>query len=146
MYLRIGKILGNFMPDRLKRPPQMKIEDSAILKNMREAIHGLNEAKADPRWPTFTRDPNILPSGVAKIVVSNKKVEKVSFSPFFDSPLKDTEMLPLQVENGSDKIVANVRSGDLFNEVIDFVTSATKEAGLNTQFRIEGNELVVVTN
>ena len=134
--------LGNFIAGPTNPPKGVNIFGSAIGRNLREATASL-QGKPDPRWPEYKRDAAYLPTGIAKVVVSNKKVQRVSFIPMFENPMD--QAWPVKVDPGSDKLIARVKSGDLFNEVVDFQMAATSEAGLKTQFKLEGDELVIVT-
>jgi hypothetical protein len=71
-----------------------------------------------------------LESCIAKIVVSDKKVKQVSYIPL----LVNKEKQPYRPEPGSVG----------FDAVVKYTTDVTREAGIDTKFRVKGSEVVVV--
>ena len=73
-------------------------------------------------------------TGIASILVSNKKVKKVSFLPVF-----------FQTNENGEQVAERLHAGTkIFDEVVNYQKEITKEAGIDTKFEIEGDELVIV--
>jgi poly-gamma-glutamate capsule biosynthesis protein CapA/YwtB (metallophosphatase superfamily) len=71
-----------------------------------------------------------LETSIAKIVVSDKKIKRVSFIPL----LVNENDEPYRPEPGSPG----------FDQSVNYTIDVTKEAGIDTKFRVEGGEVVVV--
>jgi poly-gamma-glutamate capsule biosynthesis protein CapA/YwtB (metallophosphatase superfamily) len=118
--------LGNFSCDPLGR--WTKAPQSAIMKTMIEAIN----RKVDSEYPFLLNRPrDVMKTGIAKIVISNKKISRVSLIPMVTT--LDRYMQPLELEPGSEK----------FKEMVDYVKDITRESGIGTEFKVEGKEIVV---
>lgn len=71
-----------------------------------------------------------MQTGIAKVIISGQKIQRVSFLPIlFDRNEKPARVL----HSGSRE----------FDQVVNYLKDITEEAGVNTQFRIEGDELVI---
>jgi hypothetical protein len=64
-----------------------------------------------------------------KVVMANKKIEKVSF-------------LPGMIQIDARPKILSWRDED-FNEVVNYVKDITEKAGLNATCKVEGDEIVV---
>ncbi|MDD1749492.1 MAG: CapA family protein, partial [Methanothrix sp.] len=123
--------LGEFMHDRLLKLPG---GDTFVQKAMKEATGG-NIGITGGQKPATAhgRMIDVNRTGLGKIIVLNKKIERVSFVPWKMSA--DEHPTPQKMAPGSES----------FNEVVNYMQDITQEAGLNTQFKLEGDELVIVT-
>jgi hypothetical protein len=72
-----------------------------------------------------------LETCIAKILVSDKKIKRISFIPL----LVNEKDEPFRPEPGSPG----------FDQSVNYTIDVTREAGMNTEFRVEGSEVVVVT-
>lgn len=123
--------LGNFAFDPPIHPVTKKPELPKIPANVVTFV-SLFGLSGDPEYPYnefFGHDA--LKTGLAKIVVSDKKIVRVSFVP----ALLNKDEQPIKCSPGSKD----------FDEVIHYVKDVTKEVGIETKFKVEGDELVVVT-
>ncbi len=68
---------------------------------------------------------------VAKCLISNKKIEKVSYLPIMINGHAQPEILP--------------RSDKRSSEVFDYIEWGCQDQGLDTRFSREGDEVVVLT-
>jgi len=123
--------LGNFAFDPPINPVTKEPELPKIAPSPSSFV-SLFGLSGDPEYPYnefFGRDA--LKTGIAKIVVQNKKVERVSFIPVLINPKEQ----PMRMTRGSEG----------FDAVINYLKDITKEVGIKTEFRVEGDELVVLT-
>jgi poly-gamma-glutamate capsule biosynthesis protein CapA/YwtB (metallophosphatase superfamily) len=118
--------LGNFGCDPLGR--WTRSSQSATIKTMIEAI----DRKVDPEYPFLLNRPrDVMKTGIARIAVRDKKIGRVSFIPMITT--LDRYMQPIGLEAGS----------GTFNEMVKYIEDITREAGIGTQFTVEGQEIVV---
>ena len=116
--------LGNFVFDA-PIPPSKEIE-MAVAKHMFE-LYGL---KADPDDPLRTFFPaDSRNTMIVKILIKDKKIDRVSFLPCLTNKKNQCQVL--------DKNNSN------FNSIVQYVEEITKEAGIQTQFKVEGNEVFI---
>jgi len=86
----------------------------------------------DPEYPfNEAFGPEALRTGIAKIVIENKKVQKVSFIPILTNKMGQ----PIKQTAGSEGWAL----------VINYLQDVTKEVKIDTQFKAEGDELTIVT-
>lgn len=119
--------LGNFSFAPLKRDPSLPIV-SPMGKDMME-LYGLKR-HSDDALSKFIY-PDGEKTAIAKILVSDKNVKEVSFIPV----VTDREQTPERVKPG----------GEGFNAVVNYIKDVTKEAGIDTEFRVVGDEVLVLT-
>jgi poly-gamma-glutamate synthesis protein (capsule biosynthesis protein) len=91
----------------------------------------LYKVKPDPEYPSYLFSPECRMTMLLKIIISDRKLERVSFLPALVNKAGQTELL-----TGDDKRI---------NEVRDYVEWACRDQNLDTTFRREGNEVVVLT-
>jgi poly-gamma-glutamate capsule biosynthesis protein CapA/YwtB (metallophosphatase superfamily) len=115
--------LANFSFD--KSVPAVKSQSHELKEvfKEREALWGTyNDNKKKPT--------DELESSIAKIVVSDKKIKQVSFIPLlvnkYDEPYR-----PMPGSRG-------------FKQSVQYTLDVTKEAGIDTKFKVEGGEVIVV--
>ncbi len=119
--------LGNFACDPLGR--WTKASQSASIKTMVEAIG----RGVDPEYPFLLNRPqDVMKTGIAKIIISGKKIKKVSLIPMITS--LDRYMQPQELAPDS----------QAFKEMVTYVQDITREVGIGTGFKVEGKEIVVV--
>jgi poly-gamma-glutamate capsule biosynthesis protein CapA/YwtB (metallophosphatase superfamily) len=120
--------LGNFSCDPLGR--WSKASQSASIKTMIEAI----DREVDPEYPFLLNRPrDVMKTGIAKIVISNRNISKVSLLPMITT--LDRYMQPLELYPGSER----------FNDVVEYIKDITAEAGITTRFKAVGKEIKVIT-
>jgi poly-gamma-glutamate capsule biosynthesis protein CapA/YwtB (metallophosphatase superfamily) len=83
----------------------------------------------DPDYPTYTWPPDSRKTLIAKCIISNKKITKVSFLPCMVNKQAQPEIL-----SHSDK-----RS----SEVAEYIDWCCKDQDFNTRFSWEGDEVVI---
>ncbi|MFC2065878.1 CapA family protein [Chloroflexota bacterium] len=115
--------MGNFALDSLFRSwPN-------LTPGQRELLDAYNW-EIDPAWAkTYPHSPASRKTMMAKCVISDKKIEKVSFLPAMIHIDARPHMLS--------------RKDEEFNEVVQYMTEITAEAGLNAQYKVEGDEVVI---
>jgi hypothetical protein len=91
----------------------------------------LYKVKPDPEYPSYLFAPECRMTMLLKIIISDRKLDRVSFLPALVNKAGQTELL-----TGDDKRI---------NEVRDYVEWACRDQNLDTAFRREGNEVVVLT-
>ncbi len=89
-------------------------------------IYGI---KYDPEWADFDFPVDSRKSFLAKCIVSDKKIEKVSYLPIMINKRAQPEILR--------------RSDKRSTEVFDYVEWCCQNQGLNTKFSWEGDEVVI---
>jgi poly-gamma-glutamate synthesis protein (capsule biosynthesis protein) len=120
--------LGNFLCDSLKPVPGFSA--SRKIANLREAN---THHKPDPEYGLLGPRPgDLVNTGIGKVVIRDKKVVKVSFIPMLADPKKEFEIRPLEA------------GGPEFTKIVNYIKDITKVGGVNTEFKVEGGELVVV--
>jgi len=90
----------------------------------------LYKVKPDPEYPSYLFAPECRMTMLVKIILSNKKIDQVSFRPAIVNKAGQTELL-----TGDDKRIDEVR---------DYVEHACRDQNLDTAFHREGNEVVVL--
>jgi poly-gamma-glutamate synthesis protein (capsule biosynthesis protein) len=115
--------LANFSFDR-SVPKDMKDELSSKYKKREDFWALYKDSKKKPGTD--------LESSIVKIVVSDRKIKRVSFFPLMVND-KDE---PYRPEPGSPG----------FEQSLNYTVDVTREAGIGTQFKVEGGEVLVVTD
>lgn len=86
----------------------------------------------EPEWAkTYPHPPESRKTFIVKCVISNKRIKKVSF-------------LPAMINIKAQPYILS-RKNKGFKEVVDYVEAITQEAGLNGRYKIEGDEVIVLT-
>jgi len=85
----------------------------------------------DPDYPTYPFHPDSRKTMLAKCIISNKKVEKVSFLPALINKQGQPEILPRENKN--------------FDDILSYVREVSGKEGLDTKFQIEGDEVLICT-
>ncbi|MFC1987449.1 CapA family protein [Chloroflexota bacterium] len=110
-------------------------KDKAIFHSLCNFVMPTNKGASDkwydPEYPDYTYPFDSRKSLVAKCLISNKKVEKVSYLPVMINPHAQPEILP--------------RSDKRSSEVFDYIEWCCRDQGLDTRFSWEGDEVVVLT-
>jgi len=102
-------------------------QDPASWARRRRELFGF---EPDPEYPTYPFHPEAKHTIIAKCIVENGKISRVGY-------------LPCMVnKQGQPEVAKNDERGQ---QVFDYMDKITRGAGLDTQFRWEGNEVVIVT-
>jgi len=91
----------------------------------------LYKVKPDPEYPSYLFSPECRMTMLLKILISDRKLDRVSFLPALVNKAGQTDLLA-----GNDK---------RFDEVRDYIQWTCRDQNLDTAFRREGNEVVVLT-
>ncbi|MFC1987290.1 CapA family protein [Chloroflexota bacterium] len=100
-------------------------------KGSRGLVVSLEGKIDDPEYPDYRYPVDSRKSMVAKCLVSNKKIEKVSYLPIMINGRAQPEILP--------------RSDKRSTEVFDYIEWCGRDQGLDATFSREGDEVVVLT-
>jgi hypothetical protein len=82
-----------------------------------------------PDYPSFPFPPDSRKTLIVKCVISNKKIKKVSF-------------LPAIINRNTDPEILNSNDGR-FIEIVKYMEDITRDQGLDTEYVIEGNEVLI---
>jgi hypothetical protein len=115
--------LANFSFDQSIPPVKSQSLELKEVYKGREALWG--SYKDNKRKPT-----DELESSIAKVVVSDKKIKQISFIPL----LVNKHDEPYRPKPGSRG----------FKQSVKYTLDVTKEAGIDTKFKVEGGEVIVV--
>jgi poly-gamma-glutamate synthesis protein (capsule biosynthesis protein) len=119
--------LGQFLCDALKQVPGFRA--SRKIQNLRD-FHDFQ--KPDPEYPLLgVRPGDIVNTGIAKLVVQDKKITKVAFTPMLAN--KDKEFVVEPVQPGSKD----------WQRLVHYIEDINHMGGVETQFKIEGDELIL---
>jgi Bacterial capsule synthesis protein PGA_cap len=91
----------------------------------------LYRVKPDPEYPSYLFAPECRMTMLLKIIINDRKLDRISFVPGLVNKAGQTDLL-----TGNDK---------KFNDVSDYVEWACRDQNLDTAFRREGNEVIVLT-
>jgi len=83
----------------------------------------------DPEYPYYPYPPEARKTAIAKCVVADGKIRRVSYLPAFINKAVQPEVL--------------TRQDPRFAEVHNYVDEITRSQGMNTRFAIDGDEVVV---
>jgi hypothetical protein len=126
--------LANFGFDKPRDPGTGEPRTITASPHFREQLerYGIrieNREKAQDVFGAWSDEA--LQTGIARIVIRDKKISRVSFLPV----LFDRDERPARV----------LKAGEAdFNRLVTYIRDTTREAGVNTQFAVEGNEVVVL--
>ena len=120
--------LGDFLCDGLKSQPGFHA--SRKIRNLRE-VNAMR--KPDPEYPPLGPRPgDIVNTGIAKVLIADKRIRRVAFQPMLTNPKKEAIVEPL--EAGTPE----------FDKVVHYIEDVTRAGGVKTEYRLEGNELVLM--
>lgn len=85
--------------------------------------------KPDPEYPTFFLPPDSRKTVIAKCVISNKRIARVSYLPACINKQSQPEVL--------------TSPDPRFGEIVSYVTEISRSQGLDTEYGVEGNEVVL---
>lgn len=83
----------------------------------------------DPEYPTYYMPPDSRKTIIAKCVISNKEIKRVSFLPTYINKNSQPEML--------------VSHDGRFKEVVDYIENISSDQGLSVKFMPEGDEVII---
>ena len=85
--------------------------------------------KPDPEYPTYFMPPDSRKTIIAKCIISNRQIKRVSFLPIYINKQSQPEVL---------------LSGDQrFGEVIGYLEEISRDQGLETRYTVQGDEVIV---
>ncbi len=89
--------------------------------------------KIEPDWfnSKFAYAPDNRKSMIVKCIISDRSIARVSF-------------MPVLINKQAQPVLIN-REDENFNEIMNFVTNISMEAGLNVKLHAEGDEVVIST-
>jgi poly-gamma-glutamate capsule biosynthesis protein CapA/YwtB (metallophosphatase superfamily) len=82
-----------------------------------------------PDYPSFPFPPDSRKTIIAKGIISNKAISKVSF-------------LPVYINNGGEPEIL-VSADERFGEILGYVKEISSDQGLNTGYTVDGDEVVI---
>jgi hypothetical protein len=98
----------------------------------KERAHALNPDwnPPYPDYPSFPFPPDSRKTLIAKCIISNKKIKKVSFLPTIINQQAEPEILG---------------SGDRrFGEIVKYMEDITRDQGLDTKYKVKGDEVIII--
>lgn len=115
--------LCNFALD-LRAPPEL------LARPGHQEINRLNpDWKPDPEYPNYFMPPDSRKTIIVKCVMSNRRIEKVSFLPTYINPQSQPEIL---------------RANDArFGQVLGYIEEISRSQDLATRFIAQGDEVLV---
>jgi poly-gamma-glutamate capsule biosynthesis protein CapA/YwtB (metallophosphatase superfamily) len=123
--------LGNYAFDTVMDPVTQKPEKPLLHSPGLKLFIDLYKLEYDPEYPyNELFGPEGLRTGIAKIVIENKKVQKVSFIPV--------------LTNKMGQLIKQTAGSEGWDLVINYLRDITKEAKIDTEFKAEGDELIIV--
>jgi len=118
--------LGNFAFDEPMRPRRIGgIRPSWIEK----ALRVYNMPKPDPETPNYFFHPESRKTMIAKCIITDKKIQRVSFIPALVNKTNEPELLHPSDPRGQD--------------VVQYMRDITNEANLNATYTVVGEEVVI---
>ncbi|MBI2862571.1 MAG: CapA family protein [Chloroflexi bacterium] len=120
--------LGNWAIDSTRpiRPPKDATTPVAKHVSLRQAYH---IPSPDPEYPTYRFPPESRKTIVAKCIIANGGIQRVSFIPALVNKQGQPEPLSPSDPRGED--------------VVQYMREITQEANLNATYTVEGGEVVV---
>jgi poly-gamma-glutamate capsule biosynthesis protein CapA/YwtB (metallophosphatase superfamily) len=109
--------------------------DLSATKEMLESrrhkeIQKLNpDWQPDPDYPTYYMPTDSRKTVIAKCAISNRELKGVSFLPTYINKQSQPEVLTAKDER--------------FGEVVKYIREITRDQGLDTNYTIEGNEVII---
>jgi hypothetical protein len=82
-----------------------------------------------PDYPSYSFPPDSRKTVVAKCVINNKKIKKVSFLPAYINNQAEPEILSPDDER--------------FGEVVKYIEKITRDQDLETNYTVDGNEVIM---
>ena len=82
-----------------------------------------------PDYPSFPFPPDSRKTIIAKCIISNKAISKVSFLPAYIDKKGEPEIL--------------VSKDERFGEVLRYMKEISRDQGLSTEYTIDGDEIVI---
>jgi hypothetical protein len=119
--------LGNFALET-----RFMTKERTASPSFRESAKALNPdwRPPYPDYPTFPFPPDSRKTILAKCIINDKKIKKVSFLPVIINQQAEPEIL-----SPGDK-----RLG----EIVKYMADITKDQGLDTRYVVEGNEVIII--
>jgi poly-gamma-glutamate capsule biosynthesis protein CapA/YwtB (metallophosphatase superfamily) len=83
-----------------------------------------------PDYPSYPFPPDSRKTIIAKFVVSEKKINQVSFLPAYINHNSEPEIL--------------TKDDRRFDEVVSYMKNISKDQGLPTRYEVQGNEVIII--
>lgn len=93
------------------------------------APHLNPDLKFDPEYPVYPFPPDSRQTVAAKVLVSDKKIQRISFLPVYINPDSTPRFLK--------------RDDARFAPLVKYMRDITEQVGLETQYVVEGDEVVI---
>ncbi|MBI2987668.1 MAG: CapA family protein [Deltaproteobacteria bacterium] len=90
-----------------------------------------NNVKPDPEYPYYPYPVDSRKTIIAKCIISNKKIERVSFFPVLINKQAQPEVMR--------------RKDKGFDEVLGYMKEITESQGLNAKYQVDGDEVAIHT-
>jgi poly-gamma-glutamate synthesis protein (capsule biosynthesis protein) len=110
----------HFMTEEWANLPRVKKQNRALDPNWRPPY---------PDYPSYPFPPDSRKTVVTKYLVSDGSISRVSFLPVIINHQSQPEIIPPTDEQ--------------FQQVIDYITSISQEAGFHPSLKIDGEEVLV---
>ena len=114
--------LGNFAIERSQKALKGR-QDNPEMKETTK----IYDRKIDPEYPTYPFHPESRKTMIAKCVIANKRIEKVSFLPTIINKQAEPEIVSSQDEN--------------FGAVVSYMEQIDKSQNLETRYTVEKDEV-----
>lgn len=97
----------------------------------KDDIKYLNPAWNPPYddYPSYSFPPDSRKTVIAKCIINNKEIKKVSFLPAYINNQAEPEILKTDDER--------------FGEVVRYIEMITRDQGLDTHYTVDGNEVII---
>jgi poly-gamma-glutamate synthesis protein (capsule biosynthesis protein) len=114
--------LGNFAVERSQKVLAAR-QDHPEMK----ATMALYDRKIDPEYPTFPWSAEARKTMIAKCLIADKRIEKVSFLPTMINKQAEPEIVSPEDEN--------------FDEIVRYMETIDDSQNLKTRYTVEGGEV-----
>ncbi|MFC2067365.1 CapA family protein, partial [Chloroflexota bacterium] len=117
--------MGNFALDSPVEEVAERRKNNVDLVNMMD----LYNWKLDHGWKNYSFPPECRKSMIVRCNIVDKKIQRLCFLPVLINQKAQPKVVPPEDKN--------------FNEMVQYIREITESQGLNTEYSIEGNEIVV---
>ncbi|MFH1625288.1 MAG: hypothetical protein ABID54_09075, partial [Pseudomonadota bacterium] len=108
----------------------LKLPENVLQSPRFKVLMQLNPSwKIDPDYPTYPFPADSRKTILAKCIISDKEIRKVSFLPVYVNPKGQPEVLDSEDRR--------------YREVFDYMNWVCKEAGFDTEMPLKGGEVII---
>lgn len=108
----------------------LRADDRVLKSSGHKEIQALNASWVpDPEYPSYFMPPDCRKTMVARCVIADRKIQSVSFLPTMINKQSQPEVLSA--------------SDPRFGEVLHYMESISREAGLDTRYTVQGDQVVI---